>query len=119
MLRTVKPVVLRRGPGRPPCRGLAMGEMHDDDRPAPSRAWRTDTLVAHAGLAPQAFHGFVNPPLVRASTVLFRNAKELLDRREARYAYGLSNTPTIEALTGILTDLDGAAGTVLVPSGLA
>ena len=65
-----------------------------------------------------SFHGFVNPPLVRASTVLFENVDAMLSRRGARYSYGLTNTPTIEALTKALTALDGAAaGTVLVPSG--
>jgi cysteine-S-conjugate beta-lyase len=83
--------------------------------------WRPDTLLAHAGLDPMAFHGFVNPPVVRASTVLFENAEVMLERRGARYSYGLINTPTIEALTTALTALEGkkAAGTVLVPSGLA
>jgi len=95
----------------------------DDEKSAPYRAveWRSDTILAHAGLAPHAFHGFVNPPLVRASTVLYPNAESFLDRRAKRYPYGLINTPTIEALTTALTALEGerAAGTVLVPSGLA
>ncbi len=82
-------------------------------------AWQADTVLTHAGLAPHDFHGFVNPPVVRASTVLFPDVKALRDRRGARYSYGLSNTPTIEALTGALTELEGAAGTVLLPSGLA
>jgi cystathionine beta-lyase len=83
--------------------------------------WREDTVLAHAGLDPQAFHGFVNPPVVRASTVLHKDADAMLSRRDKRYPYGLSNTPTIEALTTALTTLEGpaAAGTVLVPSGLA
>ena len=86
-----------------------------------SASYRPDTVLTHAGLSPMDFHGFVNPPLVRASTVLFENADVMLSRRGARYAYGLTNTPTIEALTTALTALEGpeAAGTVLVPSGLA
>lgn len=94
--------------------------MADDGRKNRTN-WRTDTLLAHAGLDPGSFHGFVNPPVVRASTVLFENADVMLSRRGARYAYGLMNTPTIEALTTALTALEGerAAGTVLVPSGLA
>lgn len=85
------------------------------------KAPRTDTVLAHAGLSPRSFHGFVNPPVVRASTVLFENVEAMQSRRGARYAYGLMNTPTIEALTTALTELEGAqaAGTVLVPSGLA
>ena len=98
--------------------------MADEDRKNRANAsenWRPDTVLAHAGLSPETFHGFVNPPVVRASTVLFENADAMLSRRGIRYPYGLMNTPTIEALTTALTALEGkdAAGTVLVPSGLA
>jgi cysteine-S-conjugate beta-lyase len=82
-------------------------------------AWRPDTLVTHAGLSPHSYYGFVNPPLVRASTVLFENVDAMLDRSKARYSYGLTSTPTIEALVDALTALEAAAGTVLVPSGLS
>ena len=58
-------------------------------------------------------------PSVRASTVLFPNVEAMQGRMGQRYSYGLTNTPTIEALTKALTALDRAAGTVLVPSGLA
>ena len=92
----------------------------DDDSTGPSSFGdRIDTILTHAGLSPWSFHGFVNPPVVRASTVLFRNAEEMNERRGARYSYGLTNTPTIEALVEALSVLDGAAGTVLLPSGLA
>ena len=93
--------------------------MADRENDAGAAGWRSDTLLTHAGLAPHDFHGFVNPPLVRASTVLFRDTDEMRGRGGARYSYGLTNTPTIEALTTALSALDGAAGTVLVPSGLA
>ncbi|MYZ50126.1 cystathionine beta-lyase [Rhizobiales bacterium L72] len=77
------------------------------------------TLLTHGGRHPERFHGFVNPPLVRASTVLFESVAAMEGRTGHLYPYGLTNTPTIEALTEILTALEGAAGTVLVPSGLA
>ncbi|MBZ8132443.1 cystathionine beta-lyase [Afifella sp. IM 167] len=80
---------------------------------------RPATLLTHAGRDPHSFHGFVNPPVVRASTVLFASADEMKNRRTSRYSYGLTNTPTIEALNGAWTELEGAATTVLVPSGLA
>jgi cystathionine beta-lyase len=78
-----------------------------------------DTLLAHAGLHPETFHGFVNPPLVRASTVLFPDVAAMQSRSRQRYSYGLSNTPTIAALVEAFNALEGAAGSVLVPSGLA
>lgn len=95
----------------------------DDETPAAKdrAAWRSDTVLTHSGLAPHDFHGFVNPPVVRASTVLHKDVDSLLARSGIRYPYGLINTPTIEALNTALTELEGpkAAGTVLLPSGLA
>ena len=93
---------------------------NDNRKPGDSTSKRhIDTVLTRAGRDPDAFHGFINPPLVRASTVLFGSVAEMEGRAESRYSYGLTNTPTIEALTGALTELEGAAGTVLLPSGLA
>jgi cysteine-S-conjugate beta-lyase len=93
---------------------------HDDPKTSDAdTGWRSDTRLAHAGLDPRGFHGFVNPPLVRASTVLFDSVEAMLDRSGSRYSYGLTNTPTIQALVTALNALEGATGTVLVPSGLA
>ncbi len=78
-----------------------------------------DTLLAHAGRNPQEYHGFINPPLVRASTVLFPDVESMQGCGDRRYSYGLTNTPTIEALTGAVDALELSAGTVLLPSGLA
>lgn len=93
---------------------------HDtaDDARRPAET-RIDTILTHAGSKPREQHGFVNPPVVRGSTVLFENAAAMQGRARSRYSYGLTNTPTIEALVEALNTLDGAAGTVLVPSGLA
>ena len=75
-------------------------------------------LVTVGGRDPFAQHGFVNTPIYRGSTVLYPNAEKFL-KRDARYTYGTKGTPTTEALEVAWTDLTGAAGTVLVPSGLA
>lgn len=76
------------------------------------------TRLLHAGHDPSAFHGFVNPPVVHASTVLFPDT-ETLRRRGQPYTYGLRGTPTTEALEKAIDSLEGSAGTILVPSGLA
>ncbi|WP_298966829.1 cystathionine beta-lyase [uncultured Methylobacterium sp.] len=83
----------------------------------PSRLGERTRLV-HAGRDPSAQHGFVNTPIYRGSTVLFPTYDDLQNRR-AEYTYGTAGTPTIRALEAAWTDLSGAAGTVLTPSGLA
>src|SRR5690242_15296998 len=76
------------------------------------------TRIVYAGRDPKAQHGFVNTPIYRGSTVLYPNAEDFLQRK-ARFTYGTKGTPTTESLETAWNDLTGAAGTVLVPSGLA
>jgi cystathionine beta-lyase len=76
------------------------------------------TRLVHAGRDPREQHGFVNTPIYRGSTVLYPTTDDLLHRR-GRYSYGTKGTPTTEALETAWTEVAGAAGTVLAPSGLA
>lgn len=78
----------------------------------------TDTKLCHIGYDPTDYHGFVNPPVVHASTVLFPNARAM-ETRSQRYTYGTRGTPTTDALCSAIDELEGSAGTILVPSGLA
>jgi cystathionine beta-lyase len=77
-----------------------------------------NTRLSHIGNAPSDFHGFVNPPVVHASTVLFPNAKAM-ETKSQKYTYGTRGTPTTDALCEAIDALEGSAGTILVPSGLA
>ena len=64
----------------------------------------------------------VNPPVERASTILFETGEELESSRPALgvYRYGLQGTATQWALAEALTELEpGAAGTALYSTGLA
>jgi cystathionine beta-lyase len=80
--------------------------------------YRARTRVVLAGRDPASQHGFVNMPPFRGSTVIYPTTDDLLHRR-GRFSYGTRGTPTTEALETAWSDLAGAAGTVLVPSGLA
>ena len=76
------------------------------------------TRLAHTGNDPRDFYGFVNPPVVHASTVLFPDARTMA-ARDQKYTYGTRGTPTTDALAAAFDALEGSAGTILVPSGLA
>ncbi|SMC66920.1 cystathionine beta-lyase [Rhizobium sp. RU36D] len=78
----------------------------------------TNTRLCHLGHDPFAYHGFVNPPVVHASTVLFPDVETMESRRQ-KYTYGTRGTPTTDALCAAIDALEGSAGTILVPSGLA
>jgi cysteine-S-conjugate beta-lyase len=94
--------------------------MDDSSDKSPSPRRHADTRVVTAGRDPPSYHGFVNPPVYHASTVLYPSAEDYLAHR-ARYQYGRRGTPTTEALEGALAELEGpqCAGVVLLPSGLA
>jgi cystathionine beta-lyase len=81
---------------------------------------KTDTRLVTSGRDPQAYHGFVNPPVYHASTLLYPTAEDQVAHR-AHYNYGRRGTPTSEALENALREIegDGCAGVALLPSGLA
>jgi cystathionine beta-lyase len=64
--------------------------------------------------------GFINPPVVRGSTVLYPTADDLHAHR-GEFQYGRHGTPTTRALQEALKTLEGpnCAGVGLAPSGVA
>ena len=70
--------------------------------------------------------GFVNPPVVRGSTVLHPDIAELRarSRRAAEgddsrpVAYGIHGTPTHDAFLSAITELEGGHRSWALPSGL-
>jgi cysteine-S-conjugate beta-lyase len=91
--------------------------MHDDsaaDGAKPS----LETILTHAGRDPDAQFGFVNTPVFRGSTVLFKTLADL-DAPTQPFTYGRAGNPTTSSVEDVVTALEGAHGTTLVPSGLA
>jgi O-acetylhomoserine/O-acetylserine sulfhydrylase-like pyridoxal-dependent enzyme len=85
--------------------------------PETKKKLRSRSRLVHLGRDSEATHGFVNFPAYRGSTVLFPDV-ETMKSRNQRYTYGTHGTPTTDALCEAWSELSGAAGTVLVPSGL-
>jgi cysteine-S-conjugate beta-lyase len=94
-----------------------MNSSRDDDRSSPRQA---ETRLVTAGRDTKAQKGFVNPPVVRGSTVLYPTAGDLHAHR-GEFQYGRHGTPTTRALQEALMALEGpqCAGVGLVPSGLS
>jgi cystathionine beta-lyase len=83
---------------------------------------RPDTNLVHGGRRKEWRDRLVNPPVHRASTILFDSVAELRAAAPefGKAYYGLHGTPTQWALSEALTELEpGAAGTMLYSSGLA
>jgi len=79
---------------------------------------RSRSRLVHLGRDSEASQGFVNVPPYRGSTVLFPDVASL-STEDQRYTYGTHGTPTTDALTEAWSAIAGAAGTVLVPTGMA
>ena len=92
--------------------------MRDENKGSSPSAHRRATTIVRGGLDPKGFHGFVNPPVVHASTVLFPDV-ETMQSRGQKYTYGRSGTPTTDALVALVNSLEGSENTVLAPTGLA
>lgn len=78
-----------------------------------------DTLLAHSGRPEGCAAAPVNPPVQRASTLLFADCTELTASHGARNSYGRHANPSSLALEEALCALEGAAGARLTPSGLS
>ncbi|WP_344697961.1 cystathionine beta-lyase [Sphingomonas limnosediminicola] len=83
---------------------------------------RQSTKLVEGGRRKEWLGRLVNPPVERASTILFDSVAELSSGQPGlgEYRYGLQGTATHWALSEALTELEpGAAGTALFSSGLA
>jgi cystathionine beta-lyase len=94
-----------------------MNSPGNDGRSSPHKA---ETTLVTAGRDTKAQKGFVNPPVVHGSTVLYPTAEDLHAHR-GEFQYGRHGTPTTKALQEALTALEGpqCAGVGIAPSGLS
>jgi len=76
-----------------------------------------ETKFAHMGRPPAGLGTSVSHPVTRASTLLFEKAEDLY-RNDIR-GYGRHGSSVHDALAELFTELEGGAGTLLYPSGVA
>jgi cystathionine beta-lyase len=94
--------------------------MDSSDQPGASHPQKAETRLVTSGRDTKAQKGFVNPPVVHGSTVLYPTAEDLHAHR-SEFQYGRHGTPTTRALQQTLMALEGpqCAGVGIAPSGLA
>lgn len=90
-----------------------------------TRVGRPETFLGHGIGDPHAQGGMVNPPVCRASTIVFRDLADM-EARERRLAagedvlwYGRKGTPTSFQVAKALAALEGGHRSLLVSSGLS
>ncbi|RHW77039.1 cystathionine beta-lyase [Colwellia sp. RSH04] len=84
---------------------------------------KEETKIVTAGRSAKWTKGVVNPPVTRASTVVFETVDEMNNAVANRFnetmVYGRRGTTTSFAFSDAMTTLEGGAGCALYPSGTA
>ncbi|GLX81825.1 cystathionine beta-lyase [Thalassotalea eurytherma] len=84
---------------------------------------KKQTKIVNAGRSKKWTGNVVNPPVERASTVVFDSIKEMkhatANRGDQVLFYGRRGTSTSFAFSDAMTELEGGAGCALYPSGTA
>jgi len=84
---------------------------------------RKDTKFVTAGRKSKWTQGVVNPPVQRASTVVFESTDEMKNATKNKtnqvLFYGRRGTTTSFAFSDAMTELEGGAGCAVYPSGTA
>ena len=66
-----------------------------------------ETILTHGGRNPDEQFGFVNTPIYRGSTVLFKTLADI-EAQQQRYLYGRAGNPTTDGVEAIVSELEGA-----------
>ncbi|WP_144186712.1 cystathionine beta-lyase [Elioraea rosea] len=97
--------------------------MPDDSAPKGTRMHGFGTRMSHAGRAGTRVHGFVNPPVVRGSTVLYANCADRVASASKRFdqalTYGTQGGPNHHALEDVICEIEGGTRCQIVSTGLA
>ena len=83
---------------------------------------KPQTALIHAPRKAPQYISTVQPPLFRASTIIFNNTDALFNRSwgdDYDYSYGTHGTPTTFTLGDNIAQIEGGAYCLLAPSGLS
>ena len=93
------------------------------DLPRGMRPQGMGTRLSHAGRAGTRIRGFVNPPLLRGSTMLYPSCDErrasAATRLDQAPNYGVMGNATHHALEDVVAEIEGGTRCQIVSSGLA
>ncbi|WP_372871711.1 cystathionine beta-lyase [Shewanella sp.] len=84
---------------------------------------KTATKIVSLGRDKKYSKGVINPPVFRASTIVFDSLEEMRfaakNKHNGEMFYGRRGTPTHFGFQAAIAELEGGAGTALYPSGAA
>lgn len=80
--------------------------------------YKRSTKLVHIGRKPEEYHGVVNPPVVRTSTILYKNLEAYLSP-DTKYRYGRLGNPLSDSFEEPMAEIEGGYKAVSTCSGLA
>ncbi len=93
------------------------------DHTPPAAKQGPATRLSHAGRAGTRIHGFVNPPVLRGSTMLYPSCEDRKASGSQRlgrgFLYGTAGNPTHHALEDMVAEIEGGTRCQIVSTGLA
>lgn len=81
-----------------------------------NKSWKQETRLMHAGRDPSDYHGVVNPPICRTSTILYKDLAAYFDPN-TKYRYGRVGNPLSNAFESAAADLEGGFNAISTCSG--
>ena len=75
------------------------------------------TRLAHIGVNPQDYYGIVNPPIARASTILYPSMAAYEDPKH-QFRYARMGNPLSAAFEGAISEIEEGFGAISTASGL-
>lgn len=80
--------------------------------------YKEKTKLAHIGSAPEEYFGIVNPPIARASTILYPNLAAYEDPNH-KYRYGRMGNPLSDKFEGAMAEIENGFNAATTASGLS
>lgn len=84
-----------------------------------SKEKKIETVLAHTGSKPDEYHGAVNVPPHRMSTIVFKSYAEFEKVPNVPFSYGRAGTPSSAAFEEAIAEAEGAYRSVSTCSGLS
>lgn len=82
------------------------------------KSYYKETKLMHAGRNPDDYFGVVNPPICRASTILYKDFAAYYDP-DTKFRYGRINNPLSNAFEEAISELEGGFHAITASSGMA
>ncbi len=82
------------------------------------KTYQENTILTHLGLAPDEYFGIVNPPIARASTIIYPSL-DAFENPDHKYRYGRTGNPLAEKFEEAIATLENGYNAVSTGSGLS